>query len=754
MTYYTANSARRPVVSTVVPTELSDILTRFRGDGSSLGRKLIEYQLKSYNEYISAPARIVATSLVDLAAEKIPTLTVDTLDEIPEDVLSRHIWDWHGISYPMFRRALTRLAAPKEPPKKRQKTQAKTKEKAVKEDIDEWILTHEKYLGDNERLGNKWWHGLITLQDADCDSVFPDSTKTSQARTITRRPDLPGYKILDATRGSTVAIQPSVAAFRSTFDRMSHGLLKNLNWDNIIVAGGIVLGVLLSVNAAAEAEWTASDIDIYIHGLTPVQANDKIRELFATFKANLPEGSPVLIVRNSKTITFFSSYPLRRIQIVLKLVKSPRAVLLNFDLDICAMCWDGSEFWMLPRAARALETGFNVFTMNMIQGHYLSERRATQEQRVFKYADRGYGVRILPSYISSLEECKSKLPAISRDEILFGVAIHEIATASRKWTRTVVDELDGVVCIRHSDLENNGQLSSEPQGRSCLSGFSLFMRHVALWEIEQTGEIKIDKRSWASTNYEDPSHSILAYDDTPSYTWGESFNINEFDIQIEHFNHQHIANWFQDYQYPEAISDFREAHGISEEDPDIDLDEMFQDAARLTCSQSIEMILSRESDIVMPVVVPRNLAAYMNHLVGEAQKAAGLDVQPMLTPTVATDETLIVPPDSTDSNDGLYMWRITKDIMWQQLDRRIDEVSEVLYAFYRANDRLYNEANETRLVTQLSKRAIRSTVEDEFDAFARWIGRQPIFVDKFFNRSVEIEEMEGQEEQYTAKYGK
>ncbi|KAJ7760853.1 hypothetical protein DFH07DRAFT_816007 [Mycena maculata] len=96
------------------------------------------------------------------------------------------------------------------------------------------------------------------------------------------------------------------------------------------------------------------------------------------------------------------------------------------------MYWNGNEFSMLPRAVRALETGYTVFTMNMIQGHYLSERQATQEQRVFKYADRGYGVRILPSYISSLEASKSKLQDISRDKILFGLDIEKIATASRK----------------------------------------------------------------------------------------------------------------------------------------------------------------------------------------------------------------------------------------------------------------------------------------------------------------------------------
>lgn len=42
--------------------------------------------------------------------------------------------------------------------------------------------------------------------------------------------------------------------------------------------------------------------------------------------------------------------------------------------------------------------------MDLIFGHPLADRRATQEIRLFKYADRGFGLRILPSYVKSLEE--------------------------------------------------------------------------------------------------------------------------------------------------------------------------------------------------------------------------------------------------------------------------------------------------------------------------------------------------------------
>jgi hypothetical protein len=74
----------------------------------------------------------------------------------------------------------------------------------------------------------------------------------------------------------------------------------------------------------------------------------------------------------------------------------------------------------------------------------------------------------------------------------------------------------------------------------------------------------------------------------------------------------------------------------------------------------------------------------------------------------------------------------------------------VLYSFYRAYDRIQSESKDVRLASQLSKRAIRATVEDEFDAFARWIGRQPLFVHRFYNQVVAMDTVGGQDEQYTA----
>lgn len=224
-----------------------------------------------------------------------------------------------------------------------------------------------------------WSDGLVQLSKH-ANAVFAGSTPSDTARTIHRpalSPDDPiaGYTFLDQKRAHSIRIQPSTSAFAERFHQLSNGLLRGLNWNNVCVAGGLALGTLLSPDTAPvvnetnptttsststkhvnASQWKHSDIDIYIYGLGPVHANKKLQHIFETFKSNLPPGAPALLVRNSKTVTFFSHYPLRRVQVVLKQVESPRDVLLNFDLDVCAVAWDGKEVWLLPRACRALQS--------------------------------------------------------------------------------------------------------------------------------------------------------------------------------------------------------------------------------------------------------------------------------------------------------------------------------------------------------------------------------------------------------------
>jgi hypothetical protein len=120
------------------------------------------------------------------------------------------------------------------------------------------------------------------------------------ARTLTRT-SVSGYTFLDAKRARSIDIQPSLGRFATAFRELSDGLLKGLDWTNVFVAGGIVLGALLSTDIGKDMEkYRHSDIDVYLYGLDPVRANEKIRHLYNVWKSNFPhDDARVMVVRNS-----------------------------------------------------------------------------------------------------------------------------------------------------------------------------------------------------------------------------------------------------------------------------------------------------------------------------------------------------------------------------------------------------------------------------------------------------------------------
>ena len=271
-------------------------------------------------------------------------------------------------------------------------------------DVDEAVLGNEHYI--RSRDSNRDGKYLVSLEDFV--SILAKTPEDDRSLSFTRKnPPKGGLEILDELRKRDLTIQPSRASFCKVFDRITHGALRGLDWSNVLVAGGMALTTLLHTDPMKDDDKTVRDpdIDLYIYGLTPEDANRKVEEVHHTWARNLPATAQArLVIKNAKTITLLPSYPHRRVQIVLKLLQSPTDVLLNFDLDACAIGFDGSRVLMLPRCARAIETGYSVFTMDLVWGHHLGDRRSSQEKRIFKYADRGFGLRILPSYCRSLEE--------------------------------------------------------------------------------------------------------------------------------------------------------------------------------------------------------------------------------------------------------------------------------------------------------------------------------------------------------------
>ncbi|KAK0202600.1 hypothetical protein DFS33DRAFT_1275685 [Desarmillaria ectypa] len=90
------------------------------------------------------------------------------------------------------------------------------------------------------------------------------------------------------------------------------------------------------------------------------------------------------------TSTFIYTGSARRRSMTKSCTLGPHEVLLNFDLNMRTAWYDRLNVWILPWFVRAVEAGTSIFTMDLINGHYLGYRKATRDQRVFKDADEGY----------------------------------------------------------------------------------------------------------------------------------------------------------------------------------------------------------------------------------------------------------------------------------------------------------------------------------------------------------------------------
>ena len=74
-----------------------------------------------------------------------------------------------------------------------------------------------------------------------------------------------------------------------------------------------------------KAEHANSDIDVFLYGLNPKQALQKIEEIEKALNGDSKEPK-LVVVRTSRTLTFVSGYPTRHVQVVLRLYNTPAEV--------------------------------------------------------------------------------------------------------------------------------------------------------------------------------------------------------------------------------------------------------------------------------------------------------------------------------------------------------------------------------------------------------------------------------------------
>ncbi|KAJ6447398.1 hypothetical protein C8R47DRAFT_1231449 [Mycena vitilis] len=130
--------------------------------------------------------------------------------------------------------------------------------------------------------------------------------------------------------------------------------------------------------------YPTSDVDLFLWGLTPEQAEVKITKIYEAVRDSVPWD--VTCVRTKHTVSIHSQYPYRSVQIVLRLYSSPAEILAGFDIDAPCCAYDGNRVYANPRAIVAMMRQCNTVDM--------TRRSPSYEVRLAKYSARAFEVYV------------------------------------------------------------------------------------------------------------------------------------------------------------------------------------------------------------------------------------------------------------------------------------------------------------------------------------------------------------------------
>ncbi len=181
--------------------------------------------------------------------------------------------------------------------------------------------------------------------------------------------------------GSKTREQISNDNFNKEFSKKTFDLLTYIHWDNIIVAGGSLVNIITNNSAKL------NDIDMFIYGLDTEHAKQKIDCIIGSIKQkaiDMRYDTRVYINKNVVNIYVYDTKKLLQVQIILRLYDTLAHVLVGFDVDCCAIAYNGKELMTTERGLHALKYRVNVAN--------LKRRSPSYENRLIKYSFRGFDV--------------------------------------------------------------------------------------------------------------------------------------------------------------------------------------------------------------------------------------------------------------------------------------------------------------------------------------------------------------------------
>lgn len=198
----------------------------------------------------------------------------------------------------------------------------------------------------------------------------------------------------DRRPNGSPAVVTSFKEFQQNFNIFCESSLSDMDWSNVVAAGSAVATSLLPVpkehanskrglrHFYHEQFAPASDVDLFLYGLTEEQAIEKIKQIETKIKDSIL--AETTTIRTKNAITIASQYPTRHVQIVLRIYKSIAEILTGFDVDCSCVAYDGNQVYMAPRGIGAYITQVNHID--------LTRRSPSYENRLSKYSHRGFEV--------------------------------------------------------------------------------------------------------------------------------------------------------------------------------------------------------------------------------------------------------------------------------------------------------------------------------------------------------------------------
>ncbi|KAF7300977.1 putative ankyrin repeat protein [Mycena indigotica] len=238
----------------------------------------------------------------------------------------------------------------------------------------------------------------------------PDAIRTTRARVIVDDTDWNAKHVMPLAtearrKDGSACMVADLEEFQKNWSMFSEGsLFQLLDWSNVVAAGGSVLACLEPLPESAKetrrsmrkhyhsAAYPTSDVDLFLWGMTPEQAEAKILKIYEAVRDSVPWD--VTCVRTKHTVSIHCQYPYRSVQIVLRLYSSPAEILAGFDIDAPCVLYNGSRVYASPRAIIAMMRQCNTVDM--------TRRSPSYEVRLAKYARRGFEVFV---------------PSLSRSEV-------------------------------------------------------------------------------------------------------------------------------------------------------------------------------------------------------------------------------------------------------------------------------------------------------------------------------------------------